>query len=253
MSSRMVPIADPILEADRILDAAALAGVVTRLLGGVAVSKHQHRETPAELVRSYGDIDLMVDDRGSRRLRDLLVELGYEANRPFNALHGERRLVFFDVENGRHLDVLVNTFEMCHKLEPLPLAGQPNTLAPTDLLLTKLQVVQVTEKDLTDSCTLILQHEVAEGEGDLIDLGRLQEVTRRDWGWYTTVGDNLTRLLEFAAGRLRSEAEVRSLEAKVLAVRAALDAAPKTLKWKARSSVGRRVPWYVLPEEPNKA
>jgi hypothetical protein len=29
----------------------------------------------------------------------------------------------------------------------------------------------------------------------------------------------------------------------------ALAGAPKTLKWRGRAKIGRRVPWYDLPEE----
>lgn len=34
---------------------------------------------------------------------------------------------------------------------------------------------------------------------------------------------------------------------------AEMEAAPKSRKWKLRNRVGDRVPWYVLPEEPNEA
>lgn len=249
----VMPLRDPVLEADRILEAAEAEKIVTRLLGGVGVAKHLHQPLPAELVRPYGDIDLLVAGRQSRKLRDLLTALGYEANRPFNALHGERRLQFFDPDNERHLDVLVDVFEMCHQLEPLPLTTHAQTLATTDLLLTKLQVVQVTEKDLIDACTLVLQHEVATGTGDALDTERLSDVARKDWGWFTTISDNFARLSDFATSRLVSDSVAPRVIERIGAMRLAVEAAPKTLKWKARAAVGRRVPWYVLPEEPNKA
>ncbi len=241
---------DVLLEADRVLEAAGAAAVTTRLLGGVAVAKHLHRTTPQPLERRYGDIDIMVSGKEVRRLRELLLSLGYEANRPFNSLHGDRRMQFFDLENHRHLDVLVDVFEMCHKLDDIALAAHAQTLSPADLLLTKLQVVQVTEKDLTDSATLVFQHDVRQGAGDHLDLDRLREVTRKDWGWYTTVMDNLVKLNDFVAARLSPD-QAEQILGRVAAITAGLEAAPKSIKCKARSSVGRRMPWYVLPEEPN--
>ena len=241
---------DVVLEADRILAAAGGAKVTTRLLGGVAVAKHFHNSLPPQLSRNYGDIDVMVSGKEVRRLREVLLGLGYEANRPFNSLHGDRRMQFFDLENHRHLDVLVDVFEMCHKLEDIALSEHAQTLSPADLLLTKLQVVQVTEKDLIDSSALLYEHEVRPGSGDLIDLNRLSDVARKDWGWYTTIVDNLVKLNDFVAQRLSAD-EGKVILERVAAITAALEAAPKTIKWKARASVGRRVPWYVLPEEPN--
>jgi hypothetical protein len=248
-----LPLANVVLEGDRILEAAASSGVTVRLLGGVAVARHVHRALPDELGRPYGDIDIITSGREGRKVRDILAALDYEPNRPFNSLHGERRLQFMDVRNERHLDVLLDVFEMCHRLDDLPLSAHPATLSPADLLLTKLQVVQVTEKDLIDACTLLLQHDVARASGDVIDLGRLSDVTRRDWGWYTTATDNLARLADFADGRLTSQADREDVAGKVRLIAAELVSAPKTLKWKARATVGRRVPWYVLPDEPNIA
>lgn len=28
-----------------------------------------------------------------------------------------------------------------------------------------------------------------------------------------------------------------------------MDSAPKSLKWRARAKIGRRIPWYELPED----
>jgi hypothetical protein len=37
--------------------------------------------------------------------------------------------------------------------------------------------------------------------------------------------------------------------AQVAALRAAIDAAPKSTRWKLRATVGERQQWYVEPEE----
>jgi hypothetical protein len=36
---------------------------------------------------------------------------------------------------------------------------------------------------------------------------------------------------------------------RVGAIAAAITSAPKSLRWRARARLGRRVPWYELPEE----
>ena len=245
------PLQDVIAESDRVLEAAGAADVDVRLLGGVAIAKHFHRPLAAELSRTYGDIDLIVRGAGARRLRDVLEALGYQANRHFNNLHGERRLQFFDSTNDRHLDVLIDVFEMCHKLDNPAFTAHPQTLSPADLLLTKLQVVQITEKDLVDACTLLVQHRVEAADGDTVDVRVLANVCRHDWGWFTTVTENILKLDDFARSRLRDPEEHASVIAKTGAIIDAVQRAPKALKWKARARIGRRVPWYILPEEPN--
>lgn len=221
-----------------------------RLLGGVAVAQHRHGGWAPAFDRAYGDVDLVAPARARRAVEAALLSRGYEAVQPFNRLHGERRLLFHDHVHRRQVDVFLGRFAMCHALElDARLAGHPTTLSAADLLLTKLQNVTPDPKDLRDAVALVHQHELGEeADGDVLGLDRLVEVTRADWGWWTTVTDNLARLPEAAAGLLDPAGSALVAE-RAEAVREALDAAPKGLRWKARARVGRRVPWYEEPEE----
>ena len=138
---------------------------------------------------------------------------------------------------------------MCH---PLELDGRleldPQTLAPADLLLTKLQVVKINAKDIIDAQALLLGHQVERGPGDVIDLGRLVQVTSRDWGWYTTFTDNLGRLMPDMETVLPADAAAQ-IGGRVATIQQALASAPKSIQWRARAALGRRVAWYELPEE----
>jgi hypothetical protein len=148
------------------------------------------------------------------------------------------------------VDIFVDKFHMCHELDLRSrLDIDPDTLPPADLLLTKLQIVEINRKDLTDAIGLLYQHEPANERGaDAIDLGRLVEVTSGDWGWYTTFGDNLARLPELAQ-EILDEVSAAHIASRVAAIQEAIEAAPKSLKWRARAKVGRRMAWYELPEE----
>lgn len=243
------PLADVGAEATRLLDRAAEAKVLVRLLGGAAVGMHRHGQFPPILERRAGDIDVVVKKGQERGLKRLLEDLGYVPNRSFNNLHGDRRLLFYDERNARQVDVFIGTFRMCHTLElDDRLELDPHTLAPADLLLTKLQVVKINAKDVIDAQALLLGHQVERGPGDLIDLGRLVHVTSRDWGWYTTFTQNLTRLAPDVDTALPQEA-AGQVAGRVATIQQALVDAPKTLSWRARAAIGRRVPWYELPEE----
>src|ERR1700681_368870 len=99
-SGAAIPLADPVLEARRVVESAARAGLTVRVLGGAAVRMQAPSETPL-LPRSIGDIDLAIRQGGWRALADFLKSSGYAADEMFNALNGARRLLFFDVANNR--------------------------------------------------------------------------------------------------------------------------------------------------------
>ena len=250
MVEEAAPLADVEAEAARLLERAAQANVLVRLLGGAAVGMHRHGPRPAALERRYGDIDVVVKKGQDRALKRLLEDLGYVPNRNFNNLHGDRRLLFYDERNERQVDVFIGTFRMCHTLELNDrLELHPQTLAPSDLLLTKLQVVKINTKDIIDAQALLLGHQVERDRaGDVIDLKRLVQLTSRDWGWYTTFMDNLARLMPDVESVLPPDVAAQ-VGTRVATIQQALVDAPKALPWKARAALGRRVAWYELPEE----
>jgi hypothetical protein len=244
-----LPLADPVLEAKRVVASAARAGLTIRVLGGVAVHMQAPPETPLP-PRSIGDIDLAIKQGGWRALADFLKSSGYAADDMFNALNGARRLLFFDHTNHRKMDVFVGEFEMCHSI---PIAGRlekdPMTIPLAELLLTKLQIVQLTERDVRDIYSLIYHHAVSAGDGSGIEADFIADLCAKDWGlWRTctaTIEQSLARLPDYG---LPSDASV------IVAVRLSklskqIEQAPKTARWKLRARVGDRVRWYDEPEE----
>jgi hypothetical protein len=257
MSSSPAPLGEIVSEARRIVRTAAGSGLPLRVLGGAGVALHDHGTVPASLHRAYGDIDVVVPTKSTKVTSGVLTSLGYISNNRFNALHGARRMLFYDTTNGRQLDVFMGTFAMCHELDLSKRLDQhPEALDAADLLLTKLQIAEINHKDVVDAVRLLLSHEVAEtatsasmSDGaDALSLTRLREVTRGDWGWYTTFTDNLSRVREATATLLETD-DADTVLGRIDAVRADLDAAPKSMRWRARSVVGRKTPWYQLPEE----
>jgi hypothetical protein len=244
------PIPAVVDEGRRIVAATDAAGAPARLLGGAAVGMHIHGPLSERLRRSYGDLDFVIRSKKDKAFKETLLGLGYEPDVLFNRLHGYNRLLFYDRVNSRQVDVFIGTFKMCHALELDDRLGiDPVTLSPADLLLTKLQIVELNSKDVIDAVTLIDQHGFAdERRVDALDLGRLSDVTRADWGWYTTIRDNLGALDRHLDGLL-DEAQAAAVRPKIATIVEAIDAAPKTSRWRLRNVTGRRMPWYDLPEE----
>jgi len=241
---------DVVDEARRLLAAAEEEGLRLRLIGGVAVRLHVQGELHPSFAREIRDIDVVTGKGEGRRAGAFIEAQGYVPNRTFNAMHGARRMLFYDEANGRQLDVFVNTFEMCHVL-PVGehLDRDPMTVPLADLLLTKLQIVTLNAKDRSDAYALLLEHELGSGDVESIDAARIADLCARDWGLYRTLQLNLERLGSALAESGLSDDEQGLIAARLAGLTAAIEAAPKSVKWKARARVGDRVRWYEEPDE----
>jgi hypothetical protein len=129
----------------------------------------------------------------------------------------------------------------------------PYTLDVADLLLSKLQIVELNAKDVHDIVHLLSAYEVKSGdEVATIGLDRIGEIVRQDWGWWRTLTANLDKVVALADGEqkdLLPEARKFDPAEQARALRRHADEVPKTMKWKIRAKVGERVQWYELPEE----
>src|SRR5437660_4033914 len=175
-------------EAKRILDEARNRGIILRLLGGVAVKYHCPSATHRSLQRSYPDLDFFGRGKQGREIRRLFLDLGYEPNQRFNALHGATRLIFEDAKNQRVVDIFLDVFRMCHTLHLGDrLSLDDYTIPISDLLLTKLQVMEINEKDIRDLIAILKDHDVddqiAPGEKEGSDAGYVSRPGAGDWGW----------------------------------------------------------------------
>jgi hypothetical protein len=244
------PLADPIAEARRLAALAAARGLTVRLLGGVAVAIRAADALPSGLRRSYKDLDFATVTSDAARFDSLLVQAGYQPDEQFNRIHGAQRRLHYDRINGKQLDTFVDTFAMCHVLElARRLPPDSETLSPADLLLTKLQIIEVNDKDLIDTIALLLFHPIDEAGADVIALNQLRPLLRADWGWYTTITDNLAKVGARLTGVDLPELDKDVVSSRIDELATAITAFPKTIKWTLRSKVGRKLPWYDLPEE----
>jgi hypothetical protein len=175
--------------------------------------------------------------------------LGYVPDQRFNALHGRTRMIFYNPDDGSHVDVFLDRFQMCHVLDLRQrLLEGYLSLTLADLLITKLQIVELNEKDMKDILAILLDHETGSEAPDRLDLDYLAGLTGNDWGLYTTLNDNLVKAKEHLAEFLE-ENEVNLVVQRVEQILQKMQAAPKSLRWRARAKIGRRVEWFDLPDE----
>jgi hypothetical protein len=242
------PLEDPIDEAQRVAEAAKSKRLGLKLLGGAGIHLSSPSARKPPLKRKYGDLDFAITKRDRRGVLELFPALGYEANERFNLMQGDRRLYFYDEDNARQVDVFIDVFKMSHVIDLRGRLDHEGPCAsPSDLLLSKLQIYEVNHKDLIDLVALLLDHPVDRGRGDdVIDAGYVARVAAGDWGFYRTLQVN-TEKLRATLGELDVDREL--VLSRLDHLWGAVEAQPKSLKWKLRAQVGDRVQWYELPEE----
>jgi hypothetical protein len=151
--------------------------------------------------------------------------------------------------NQRRVDIFLDVFEMCHSFnfkERLEIDAKTIPLA--DMLITKLQIIDVNEKDLKDMVCLFADHDVGDSDGEMINGNYLAKLCASDWGVYKTFTMNLDKLLGKVGDLSLEEDTKASIEGRIVKLRKMIEDHPKDLKWKMRARVGERVKWYDLPE-----
>ncbi len=243
---------DPLPEAIALVRGAAEAGLALRLLGGLGVRALCPGFPPR--LRPGQDMDLACPGKGRRDVAAFLEKSGCTPDRRFNNLNGDQQM-YFTAPSGRPIDVMVDRLVMCHTLDLRPsLKNSSLTLDPADLLLSKLQIIELNGKDVHD-ITHLLSGVGIDGEGGgtapTISTARLGEVFSADWGWWRTCTGSLEKLPPLVRENpavVPADARHDPLEQAARLLEFA-HAVPKSSKWKLRARVGDRVKWYELPEE----
>jgi hypothetical protein len=242
---------DIVEETFRLVGAAAEQQVRLRLLGGLAIRLHSsERSVHPALDRDLKDIDFVTPRAEERRASSFLESMGYEPNRAFNTMNVGRRALFYDTGNERQLDLFIGSFEMCHMI---PIADrldlEPVTVPLAELLLTKLQIVELTEKDQRDILALLLEHDVGDGDDETINSDHTARLCAGDWGLWRTCKLNVERTREAIDAYGLAPAERKLVSFRLEALWARVEEEPKTRRWKLRDRIGDRARWYEEPGE----
>jgi hypothetical protein len=229
-------------EALRIVDRAAELGHPVRLAGSVGVFAHAPSAEDAyeRAGRTLADIDLVT--RGSVKAGEvdsLMAEFGFAPYSHHNVWHAEIRQMF-DRGDGIHVDLFRDELNFNH---PIVLKRRLESDRPTiplvELLLSKLQIVESTPKDLQDIALLAADHRLGSGPDEL-DADAVAEILAGDWGFWFTATANIAKVREHAEEPAASRLDelARRVEAR-----------PKSARWRARARVGTRMRWYQEVEE----
>jgi hypothetical protein len=244
-----VPRADIVEEARRVLALANERSLPVRLIGGLAIRLHLNNRH-GSLQRELKDLDLVTTRKRERDVGRFFVEIGYAPDSSFNALNSGRRGLFHDHRHKRQLDLFVGTFRMCHEI---PIADrldlEPETIPLAELLLTKLQVVHLNQKDLSDILALVLEHDVTETDHESINARLIAKLCADDWGLWRTCKLTLERVQHGIEAFDLSPSERELVSSRLRRLWERIELEPKSRRWRLRDRVGDRMRWYEEPEE----
>jgi hypothetical protein len=139
---------------------------------------------------------------------------------------------------------------MCHRI-PLSerLELEASTVPLAELLLTKLQIIELNEKDVRDTVLLLHGHPVEEHDEDAVNGARIASLCAADWGLWRTITANLEHCRDRVDDYELLSPEREQIAARFNQILDRVEAEPKSRGWKLRAKVGERKRWYDLPEE----
>lgn len=227
-------------------------GITVRLMGGVGIRVLLGKRFAPTFERPYRDLDILVRRRQRREVEELLAGRGWKPAIAFNALSGARRLLFEDPASEAQVDVFVESFEMCHMLPLADGLNRPGPALPaTDLLMSKLQIVELNAKDRNDCLAILQGCDIADGDHRTLEPGRFAQLTCSDWGLHHTCELNFQRLLEGINSVPATDAS--KITAAIDSLAHAMEHAPKTRRWNIRARIGERKRWYEEPEDVDRS
>lgn len=227
-------------------------GIILRVMGGLAILLHanEHKELFGKLDRLgkmvFTDIDFASYGKFRGKLLDFFKQRGYVVDQTLAWRHGKVRQMYF---GGRvpMIDIFFDKLDMCHVI---PFKGRldadPLTLPLSEILLEKLQIVQINEKDLKDSIVLLRAHDLGETDDDMINLKTLSRLLCSDWGFYYTATTNLGKIRDsLQTYNVLTRSDVSLVEERISKILKYLGEQPKSMRWKLRAKIGTRKRWYA--------
>jgi hypothetical protein len=243
---------DEFLElAENLVDMGSEQGVTLRLLGSLAVIHHiQDRDKLLNLIDRVPtrDIDFMGYSEEQTKADRMFTKLGYEIDPSvaYSLEYGIQRLIYHHREQEIMAEIFLDQLRMSHTLD---FRGRLELDHPTisliDLLLSKLQIQEITEKDIKDIIVLLSEHDLGRDSRESVDLSHLLSVTSDDWGFYYTAKTNLD-IVKLWLGKVDviENSMSQDIETKLNEIKKSMEEAPKSLRWNLRSIIGTRMKWY---------
>jgi hypothetical protein len=223
-------------------------GVTIRLLGAIAFRIHcgKYEYLHKMLGRSISDLDFVGYSKQRDKIDKLLLGLGYNKRPPSLVTFYSLRDIYLDSTQSTVVDVFFDKLQMCHDIDfKNRLEVDSPTIPLAELLLQKLQIVQLTEKDVKDVMVLMREHDLADQDKEAINLPYISKLLANDWGFYYTATTNLKKVTDMVNSFSElKDADKTDIKGKIEKTLQSIEDEPKTFSWKMRARVGPSKKWY---------
>jgi hypothetical protein len=240
-------------ELKRILLASESAGILLRVIGSLAFQMHcqKYGYLQAAMGRTYTDIDFAAYQKQAKEIRVLMAGLGYKENREVFIVSEGNRAIFERPDIDLHVDIFYGKLDFCHVIHwEGRLEVDHPSIPLAEMLLEKMQIVQINEKDIVDTVMVLLEHPLGDQDIETINIKRIAELCSTDWGLWRTITMNLNKVSQLAQGYQQLTGEQKEIiDARLKEALARIDQEPKSLAWRLRARVGDRVKWYKDVDE----
>lgn len=254
MPTEIIPSEIFVAESRRIVEEAEKQGLTLRIMGALAIRHHTmefsklHTGLGRLGKQEFTDIDFISYRKLANPLERFFTSIGYPPNRGaklMGVVWASRHM--YDAPKGFHVDLFFDKLEMSHTLE---FKGRLELDSPTiplpDLLLEKMQIFKINEKDIKDCIVLLRAHEVGSSDREVIDAGYIADLLAKDWGLYYTVTTNLNKIKELMLTyNTLTEQDTKDVNTKIDTILKRVEEEPKSRGWKMRARIGTKKKWYT--------
>lgn len=249
----MVDLALAIEEATSLAQKARDSGVTIRLIGACAFRIHcpQSKELYQAIDRPITDVDFISYQQQNGKVKQYFASQGYLSDSRVMALFGHNRHQYAHPTSDLKVDVFFDRLEMNHIIDfKNRLEIDFPTISLADLLLEKMQIVQINEKDIKDTIILLREHPIGKSEKETINADYIANSLAEDWGFWYTVTENLQKVQNYVNEmNSLSTTDKSTVTTRLTELKNHLDNQPKSMKWKMRARIGPKKKWYTDVEE----
>lgn len=233
-----------------LVDQAEERGIQLRILGSIAYRLQCPKNVHLfdDMGRVLTDVDFAASKIHNQEIREFMIARGYVPDEGVYVASEGARHIYVHPETNLNVDVFADELFFCHRI---PLRDRLHidspTISTTDLLMEKMQIVEINLKDFKDTLVLMLEHPLGgpEDSSKHIDVGYISEIMSRDWGFYHTFTTNLRRVLDYIKEfPAITDTEAGIIRSRINDLLQAIEDVPKSMKWKMRAKVGTRMLWY---------
>ena len=253
---KQVPSEEVVKIALDIVEEAKREGLLLRLVGGPAFRMHSspmatklHKELGRREGQEFPDIDFIALSKQRNDVRKFFETRGWKFDSYmffFTSGVGVRNRQIY---RGKEIDVDIfyDELDMSHRIDLRNrLDIDPPTIPLADLLLSKLEIFEFTEKDAKDVIVLVRDHKIGDSDApETINAKYIAELFADDWGFWYTATTNLKKVKAACPMyKQLSKEDVADVTSKIDQIMKYIDEEPKTKNWMKRAETGTKKRWY---------